>query len=51
MVDDTLAVTNYLRHRLDEQKIYLVGSSWGTIIGTLAVQRSPEVFHAEMAAL
>ncbi|TCC08504.1 alpha/beta fold hydrolase [Kribbella soli] len=46
MVDDTLAVTNYLRDRFDEQKIYLVGSSWGTIIGTLAVQRSPELFHA-----
>jgi proline iminopeptidase len=41
MVDDTLAVASYLRDRFDEQKIYLVGSSWGTIIGTLAVQRSP----------
>jgi pimeloyl-ACP methyl ester carboxylesterase len=46
MVGDTLAVTNYLRDRFDEQKIYLVGSSWGTIIGTLAVRRSPELFHA-----
>jgi len=46
MVSDTLAVTDYLRHRFSEQKIYLVGSSWGTIIGTLAVQRSPELFHA-----
>lgn len=46
MVDDTLEVTNYLRDRFDEQKIYLVGSSWGTTIGVLAVQRSPELFHA-----
>jgi proline iminopeptidase len=46
MIDDTLAVTNYLRDRFDEQKIYLVGSSWGTILGSLAVQRSPELFHA-----
>jgi len=46
MVDDTLEVTNYLRQRFDEQKIYLVGSSWGTTIGVLAVQRSPELFHA-----
>lgn len=46
MVDDTLAVTAYLRERFDEEKIYLVGSSWGTIIGVLAVQRSPELFHA-----
>lgn len=46
MVDDTVSVTNYLRDRFDEQKIYLVGSSWGTTIGTLAVQRSPDLFHA-----
>ena len=46
MVADTLEVTNYLRDRFDEQKIYLVGSSWGTTIGVLAVQRSPELFHA-----
>ena len=46
MVSDTLAVTTYLRERFDKDKIYLVGSSWGTIIGTLAVQRSPEQFHA-----
>ncbi len=46
MVQDTLAVTTYLRERFDKEKIYLVGSSWGTTIGTLAVQRSPELFHA-----
>ncbi len=46
MVEDTLSVTNYLRDRFEEQKIYLVGSSWGTTIGVLAVQRSPELFHA-----
>ncbi len=46
MVEDTLAVTNYLRERFGHSKIYLVGSSWGTTIGTLAVQRSPELFHA-----
>lgn len=46
MVQDTLAVTTYLRDRFDEERIYLVGSSWGTIIGTLAVQESPNAFHA-----
>lgn len=46
MVQDTLAVTNYLRERFNEQKIYVVASSWGTIIGTLAVQQSPDLFHA-----
>lgn len=46
LVDDTIEVTNYLRDRFDQQKIYLVGSSWGTILGTLAVQDSPQLFHA-----
>lgn len=46
MVDDTIDVTRYLLNRFGKQKLYLVGSSWGTIIGTLAVQRNPELFHA-----
>lgn len=46
MVDDTLAVTEYLRDRFDQRKIYLVGSSWGTVLGTFAVQRAPQLFHA-----
>jgi pimeloyl-ACP methyl ester carboxylesterase len=46
MVDDTLAVTRYLRERFGEEKVYLVGNSWGTILGVLAVQRQPELYHA-----
>jgi proline iminopeptidase len=46
MVDDTLAVTDYLRERFDQPKIYLVGSSWGTTIGVMAAQRAPDKFHA-----
>ena len=46
MVKDTLKVVDYLRARFEKQKVYLVGSSWGTIIGTLAVQRAPEKFAA-----
>ncbi len=46
MVNDTIDVTRYLLDRFDQEKLYLVGSSWGTIIGTLAVQRDPELFHA-----
>ncbi len=45
-VDDTVQLTNYLRKRFDERKIYLIGESWGTIPGTLAVQQHPELFHA-----
>jgi pimeloyl-ACP methyl ester carboxylesterase len=46
MIADTIELTNYLRGRFDEDKIYLVGNSWGTLLGTLVVQRQPELFHA-----
>jgi pimeloyl-ACP methyl ester carboxylesterase len=46
MVADTVAVSNYLRERFDEDKVYLVGNSWGTILGVLTAQESPELFHA-----
>jgi proline iminopeptidase len=45
-VADTVALTNYLRKRFDERKIYLVGESGGSIIGILAVQQNPELYHA-----
>ena len=39
-------MTEYLRDRFDEERIYLFGSSWGTTLGTLAVQARPDLFHA-----
>jgi len=45
-VADTVDVTNYLRDRFDKDKIYLAGQSWGTLLGTLAVQRQPDLFSA-----
>lgn len=45
-VSDTVELTNYLRTRFDQQKIYLMGSSWGTTLGVLAVQQHPELYHA-----
>lgn len=32
--------------RFNKKKIYLMGHSWGSIIGILAVQRFPQLFHA-----
>ncbi len=46
MVADTIEVTNYLRARFGQDRIYLVGNSWGTILGVLAVQQHPELYHA-----
>lgn len=45
-VADTIEVTNYLRDRFDEEKIYLVGQSGGSTIGALAAQQQPELYHA-----
>ncbi|MGD2041976.1 MAG: alpha/beta hydrolase [Anaerolineae bacterium] len=46
MVADTIELTHYLRDRFEEDRIYLVGNSWGTILGVLAVQQHPELYHA-----
>jgi proline iminopeptidase len=45
-IADTVAVTNYLRERFDEDKIYLLGESWGTTLAALAAQTRPDLYHA-----
>lgn len=45
-VADAIEVTDYLRDRFGQDKVYLVGQSWGTILGVLAAQRRPELFSA-----
>lgn len=45
-VSDIIDLTELLRARFDEEKVYLVGHSWGTIIGALAAQQRPDLFHA-----
>jgi pimeloyl-ACP methyl ester carboxylesterase len=45
-VADTIAVTNYLRGRFHQDRIYLMGQSGGTIPGILAVQEAPALYHA-----
>jgi pimeloyl-ACP methyl ester carboxylesterase len=46
MISDTLAVTNYLRHRFGKNKIYLMGHSHGTFIAIQAAARAPELYYA-----
>jgi len=46
LISDTLAVTNYLRHRFGKDKIYLMGHSGGTFIGIQAAERAPELYYA-----
>ena len=46
LISDTLSVTNYLRSRFGQQKIYLMGHSGGTFIGIQAAARAPELYRA-----
>ncbi len=43
---DIIELAEMLRKRFSENKIYLVGHSWGTIIGALAAQARPDLFYA-----
>lgn len=45
-IADTIEVTDYLRQRFDEEKIYLLGESWGTTLAVLAAQQRPDLYHA-----
>ncbi|MBK9925064.1 MAG: alpha/beta hydrolase [Anaerolineales bacterium] len=45
-VTDGITLVNYLRERFDEEKVYVLGESWGSALGVWMVQRNPELFHA-----
>jgi pimeloyl-ACP methyl ester carboxylesterase len=49
-VADTIAVTNYLRDRFAQDTIYLLGQSYGTVLGIRAVQQRPELYTAFIGA-
>jgi pimeloyl-ACP methyl ester carboxylesterase len=49
-VADTIELTEYLRDRFGRTRIYLFGNSWGSIIGTLAAQRRPDLYAAYIGA-
>jgi pimeloyl-ACP methyl ester carboxylesterase len=49
LVADTVAVTNYLRTRFGQEKVYLMGHSGGTFIGIQAAAQSPWLYHAYVA--
>ena len=46
LVADTVELTNMLRARFRQDKIFLVGHSWGTYLGMLVIARDPELFRA-----
>jgi pimeloyl-ACP methyl ester carboxylesterase len=48
-VSDAVAVAQQLKERFRQEKIYLVGHGFGAVVGALAAQRAPELFHAFVA--
>jgi pimeloyl-ACP methyl ester carboxylesterase len=46
LISDTLVMTNYLRNRFGQEKIYLMGHSGGTFIGIQAAAQAPELYYA-----
>ena len=45
-ISDTYELTELLRQRFKQKKIYLVGHSWGSILGILTVQKYPDLYYA-----
>ena len=46
LISDTKEVTNYLRKRFGQNKIYLMGRSGGSCIGINVAAQAPELYHA-----
>jgi pimeloyl-ACP methyl ester carboxylesterase len=46
MTDDAAQVVQYLRQHYGKQKIFLLGHSWGTVLGTRLARQHPDWFHA-----
>lgn len=46
MVEDTHVVTRYIKSRFGQNKIYLIGHSWGSYLGVKTIEKYPEDYRA-----
>jgi pimeloyl-ACP methyl ester carboxylesterase len=44
-IEDGIALTKYLCEYLGQEKITLLGESWGSALGIFLVDRAPELYH------
>ncbi len=45
-IEDAHALVSILQKRFGQEKVYVLGESWGSALGIMLVQRYPEMFHA-----
>lgn len=45
-IEDGLELADYLCKAFEQEKIYLLGESWGSALGVFLIDRAPELFHA-----
>lgn len=43
-IEDGVALTEYLRNHFGQEKIYLVGESWGSALGVFLIKEKPEYY-------
>jgi pimeloyl-ACP methyl ester carboxylesterase len=45
-IEDGNALTEYLKECFSQEKIYLIGESWGSALGIFLIDKYPESYHA-----
>ena len=45
-IQDGFALTEYLKERFSQKKIYLMGESWGSALGIFLIHKYPGSYHA-----
>lgn len=48
-IEDTHELTSYLKERFDKKKIFLLGHSWGSMLGMKTIEKYPNVYEAYIA--
>ena len=46
LVEDAVEITEYLKTTFNQEKIYLMGHSWGSFLGTMIAARHPQHFYS-----
>jgi pimeloyl-ACP methyl ester carboxylesterase len=45
-VNDAISLSEFLRKEYNKDKIFLIGHSWGSVIGIEAISKRPDIYHA-----